>query len=118
LPDVLNTIERWIASRGVKGPAERDSKKVEAYLLRLVDADQGLGGIEVAVECLKWMRLVLEDRHGVGESAEVVNATGADGTGQSPLRGQAKREWWSTWERFKSNVGEKVQLVLGAPLKL
>ena len=104
LPDVLNTIERWIASRGTKGPAERDSKKVEAYLVKLIDVDQGLGGIEMAVECLKWMRLILVERHGSDHVAEGEHSAG--------------KQWWSTWERFKSNVSQRVLDALGAPLIL
>ena len=128
---MLRTIERWVASRGQKGPAERDSKKVEAYLLRLVDPDQGLGGIEMVVECLKWMRLILAERHGQRDSVsdrpdgESVAAGGGEGqvTAQESSDDaadlmQARRDWWATWDRFRGNVSQRVYDILGAPLVL
>lgn len=119
LPDVLRTIERWVDSRGDNGPAERDSKKVLAYMLKLLESGQGLGGVEVIVECLGRMRLVLEEKWGEMDGSERGMSVGAGaGAQERDKRIKAAEEWWATWTRFRDAVSEGMERSLGAGLRL
>jgi DNA repair protein REV1 len=110
LPDVIETITKWVESRGGKGPAERDAKKVEAYLVKLLDPGSGLGGVEAATECLKWMKMILGERWPDEAAAHVEWALRKDR--------QAGQEWWTTWRRLLASVSKRCEETMGAPLRL
>ncbi|KAI9639788.1 uncharacterized protein MKK02DRAFT_18867 [Dioszegia hungarica] len=100
LPDVLDTITKWVDSRGGKGPAERDAKKVEAYLVKLMEPGVGLGGVEAAIECLKWLKVILGERW------------------KDEADRKAGKEWWDTWRRFLGSVSKRCEETMGAPIRL
>jgi len=102
LPDVLETVTRWIESRGESGPAPRDAGKVRTYLMKCMGPGIGLGGVENVVEVLKWMRSVLLERW---EEDDKENR-------------QAGKEWWATWRGFKDEVDRISLRRFGAPIRL
>lgn len=99
LPDVLETMTRWIDSRKGGPPAAKDASRVQAYLVKCFDAGAALGAAEHAVEALKWMRLELRMRWPDKEKV-------------------AGREWWETWERFVEAVNRACILRFGAPMQV
>ena len=101
LPDVLDTITRWIDSRKGAAPAEKDAAKVRTYLVKCFDEGMGMQASENAVEVLKWMRLEIGLRWG-GPSVD-------DDAGQA---------WWVTWRGFRQVVDELAVKRFGAPLRL
>ena len=98
LPDVLETIDRWIDSRKGGPPAERDAAKVKLYLVKCLDEGVGVGAVENAVEVLRHMKLEIEDRW--------------------PAENEAGKAWWDTWREFVRAVNERAVLRFGAPLRL
>ena len=102
LPDVLDTVSRWIESRGSSGPARRDAEKVKTYLVKCMAPDAGFGGLENAIEVLKWMRSVLLERWEEDEKEMT----------------DAGREWWATWWGFKKEVDRVSAQRFGAPIRL
>lgn len=98
LPDILDTIDRWIDSRKGGPPAERDAAKVKLYLVKCLDEGVGVGAVENAVEVLRHMRLEIEDRW--------------------PTENEAGQAWWNTWRDFVRAVNERAVLRFGAPLRL
>lgn len=119
LPDVLNTITKWVESRKGAGPAARDAKKVKAYFVKCMQPESGLGGAEVAIEALQWMRVVLEQAWGAREDFM------SDGD-DAPWDLQAEhvdqkgpgKQWWATWDDFKDEVQKINTERYGAPLRL
>ncbi|ORY33993.1 hypothetical protein BCR39DRAFT_518059 [Naematelia encephala] len=110
LPDVLETITKWIESRNGAGPAPRDAGKVRNYLLRCMDEKEaGIGGIEYAVEVLKWMRVLLREKW--PDEEKDIRKDGGGGV-------KAGREWWETWKAFGDEVGEKWKVKFGASMRL
>lgn len=99
LPDVLETITKWIDSRKGGPPAERDAGKVQTYLVKCFDPGMGVGAAENAVEALKWMKLELKDRW-PGEEAE------------------AGLVWWQTWRRYVEAVNKASVKSLGASITI
>jgi DNA repair protein REV1 len=120
LPDVLETVTKWMNSKGETGPAAKDAGKVKAYLLKCMDA--GLGGLENAVEVLKYMHLEIRDRW--GPDPEVINEEEEElwrlGSVDPILRevSVAGREWWETWRGFKAAVDEVAIRDIGAVLAI
>jgi DNA repair protein REV1 len=120
LPDVLGTVTKWMDSRGQTGPAAKDAGKVKAYLLKCMDA--GLGGLENAVEVLKYMHLEIRIRW--GPDLEVMNEEEEElwrsGSVDPILRevSVAGREWWETWRGFKAAVDEVAIRDIGAVLAI
>jgi DNA repair protein REV1 len=112
LPDVLDTITKWVESRGGKGPAERDAKKVEAYLVKLMEPGAGLGGVEAAIECLKWMEVILGERW----KDEAMETGGDFEVGEKDRK--AGKEWWDTWRRFLGSISKRCEETMGAPIRL
>lgn len=112
LPDVLDTITKWVDSRAGKGPAERDAKKVEAYLVKLMEPGVGLGGVEAAIECLKWLKVILGERW-KDEAVEMV-----DDFEVGEKDRKAGKEWWDTWRRFLGSVSKRCEETMGAPIRL
>jgi len=102
LPDVLETVTRWIDSCKGGPPADRDAGKVKTYLVKCLDKGTGVGGAENAVEVLKWMRMELRARWPEDENGE-------DGAG---------KVWWLTWRGFVGIVNELAVKRFGAPLRL
>ena len=102
LPDVLETVSQWVESRGSAGPAHRDAAKVKVYLVKCMSSEAGLGGIENAVEVLKWMRTVLLEYW--------------EKDGQETR--EAGKEWWTTWKEFKGELDDISVKQFGAPIKL
>jgi DNA repair protein REV1 len=102
LSDVLDTVTRWIESRGDAAPALKDATKVKAYLMKCVDESAGLGGVEMAVEVMKWMRTVLSERWD-DEGVE--------------LRDEG-REWWRVWRDFKEGLDGVCRARFGADLRI
>ena len=100
LPDVLDTITKWIESRKGAGPAKKDSSKVLAYFVKCMQPDQGIAGVEMVVEGLKWMRSVIRERY---------SDTETDGPGG---------EWWVTWEAMRREVDGICCKRFGAGLRL
>lgn len=108
LPEVMDIVSRWIESRRGSGPAAKDADKVRAYLVKCMSQDYGLAGVEMAVEVLKFMRVVIEEKW---EEGLVDNefAVGDDLAG---------REWWETWRGFRAEVDRLSVERLGAGLRL
>ncbi len=102
LPAVLETVSRWIESRGSAGPAARDAGKVKTYLFKCMAPEAGLGGIENAVEVLKWMRSVLLERW-EEEGKEIT---------------EGGKEWWATWRSFKEEMDQISMRRFGSPIRL
>ena len=102
LPDVLETVTRWIDSRKGGPPAERDAGKVRTYLIRCLDEGTGVGGPENAMEVLKWMRLELRARWPECETRN-------EGAG---------KVWWAVWRGFLGSVNDLAVRRFGAPFRL
>lgn len=102
LPAVLETVRRWIESRGNTGPAARDAGKVKTYLIKCMGPEAGFGGVENVVEVLKWMRTVL---------LETWEKDGKE------VR-EAGKEWWATWSGFKEETDRISVERFGAPIRL
>lgn len=114
LPDVLDTITKWVESRKGNGPAERDARKVEAYMVKLVDPATGLGGVEAAVECLKWMRMILREKY----RDELAEQGETGWWGVSDKERRVGKEWWDTWRKLYGSVSKICEETIGAPLRL
>ena len=102
LPDVLDTVTRWIDSRAGAAPATKDANKVSTYLVKRMDPGMGMGGIEDVTEVLRWMKMEITmrwDKEGQGDSLAGI-------------------EWWKTWHAFKDTVDEVALKRLGATLRL
>lgn len=103
LPDVLDTVTRWIESRGGAGPAARDANKVRAYLVKCMAPEAGMGGPENAVEVLRWMRSLLRD---MWDPSGIDRDAGAG------------KEWWETWAGFRDQVDRISRERFGAGIRL
>jgi len=66
----------------------KDAAKVKAYLLKCVEEPAGLGGMDAAVEVMRWMKVILSERWD-DEDVEV--------------REEGK-EWWRVWRDFKEGL--------------
>lgn len=104
LPDVLDTVTRWIDSRKGGPPADKDAGKVRAYLVKCLEPGMGLGAAENAVEVLKWMRAELRERWPMDDYEADLDEAGLI--------------WWETWRGFVGAVNEIAMRRLGAPLRL
>jgi DNA repair protein REV1 len=102
LPEVIDVVAKWIDSRKGSGPAVKDAKKVEAYLVKCMRPEYGLGGTELAVEVLKFMRVAVDERW--EEEACEDDLVGS--------------EWWSTWRGFRDTVDQLCKDRFGAGLRL
>jgi DNA repair protein REV1 len=100
LNEVTDIVTKWIDSRKGSGPAIKDSKKVEAYLVKCMRPEFGLGGMEVAVEVLKFMRVTIDERWEEGIEDDVGS------------------EWWGTWRGFRDVVDGLCRETFGAGLRL
>lgn len=100
LSEVSDIITKWIDSRKGSGPAIKDAKKVEAYLVKCMKPEFGLGGMELAVEVLKFMRVTIDERWEEGIEDDVGG------------------EWWGTWRGFKDVVDGLCREAFGAGLRL
>jgi DNA repair protein REV1 len=100
LSEVTDIITKWIDSRKGSGPAIKDAKKVEAYLVKCMRPEFGLGGMELAVEVLKFMRVTIDERWEEG----IENDVGV--------------EWWGTWRGFRDVVDGLCREAFGAGLRL
>jgi DNA repair protein REV1 len=100
LSEVTDIITKWIDSRKGSGPAIKDAKKVEAYLVKCMRPEFGLGGMELAVEVLKFMRVTIDERWEEGIEDDVGG------------------EWWSTWRGFRDVVDALCREAFGAGLRL
>jgi len=100
LSEVTDMITKWIDSRKGSGPAIKDAKKVEAYLVKCMRPEFGLGGMELAVEVLKFMRVTIDERWEEGIEDDVGG------------------EWWGTWRGFRDVVDGLCREVFGAGLRL
>jgi len=100
LSEVTDTITKWIDSRKGSGPAIKDAKKVEAYLVKCMRPEFGLGGMELAVEVLKFMRVTIDERWEEGIEDDVGG------------------EWWGTWRGFRDVVDGLCREAFGAGLRL
>jgi len=100
LSEVTDIITKWIDSRKGSGPAIKDAKKVEAYLVKCMRPEYGLGGMELAVEVLKFMRVTIDEKweEGIEDDVGV--------------------EWWDTWRGFKDVVDGLCRKAYGAGLRL
>lgn len=112
----MTIVSRWIESRVSKGagPAPKDAGKVKAYLVKCMDPESGLGGVEIAVEVLKFMRVVIEETW--EESA--VDDEYAMGLGMKEESVLAGRAWWATWREFRDEVERVSVQRFGAGLRL
>jgi DNA repair protein REV1 len=102
LPEVTEIITKWIDSRKGSGPAIKDANKVKAYLVKCMQPEYGLGGMEMAIEVLRFMRVAIDDRW-EEEGCE------------DDLAG---REWWETWRGFKGAIDQLCRKSFGAGLRL
>jgi len=100
LDEVTDIITKWIDSRKGSGPAIKDSKKVEAYLVKCMRPEYGLGGMEMAIEVLKFMRVTIDERWEEGIEDDVGG------------------EWWGTWRGFRDVVDGLCRESFGAGLRL
>jgi len=100
LSEVTDIITKWIDSRKGTGPAIKDAKKVEAYLVKCMRPEYGLGGMELAVEVLKFIRVTIDERweEGIEDDVGV--------------------EWWDTWRGFRDVVDGLCREAFGAGLRL
>ncbi|KAK8864399.1 hypothetical protein IAR55_001647 [Kwoniella newhampshirensis] len=117
IEDVTDTIEKWIESRKGKGPAGRDAGKVMTYLKRCVGIHKsgcGLGGVERAVEVLKWMRVLLGERW--ADQEEVMGDD--DDELEEDVKTKAGREWWIVWRGFRDQIDKICEERLGAGLRI
>ena len=122
LPDVLETVTKWIESRKGGPPAARDSGRVKTYLLRCMEPNVGAGGMENAVEVLKWMRAILSEQW-LLEDEDIDASDGEFMEGDLEVEGRRERTkagklWWETWRQFKTDVDEIAIRRFGAPLRL
>lgn len=108
LEDVKDTVTRWITSRKA-GPAAKDSRKVKEYIVKSMAPSAGTGGIEMAIEVLRWMRVVVEDRWGAPN--ELYDEKGEQGK-------KAREEWWNTWTEFVREVDKISKERFGAGIRL
>lgn len=102
LPEVTDIITKWIDSRRGSGPAARDANKVKAYLVKCLAPDAGLGGTEMAVEVLRFMRVAIDSKWEQGGCEDDVAGT----------------EWWSTWAGFRAAVDALHRERFGAGVRL
>jgi DNA repair protein REV1 len=102
LPEVSEIITKWIDSRRGSGPAVKDAGKVKAYLVKCMTPEYGLGGLEMAVDVLKFMRVEIDERwEEEGCEDDLVG-----------------REWWDTWRGFKEAVDQLSRATFGTGLRL
>ena len=99
LDEVTDTVTKWIDSRKGSGPAIKDSKKVEAYLIKCMRPEYGLGGMEMAIEVLKFMRVTIDERWEEGIEDDIGG------------------EWWGTWRGFRDVVDGLCRETLGAGMR-
>ncbi|OCF36874.1 hypothetical protein I316_01471 [Kwoniella heveanensis BCC8398] len=147
LQDVLQVIERWIESRNGSGPASRDCDKVKSYLIKNANDVGGLGGLDRAVEVIRWMRVLLREkwpseehandhRLTTGDLLEQKLADNGKGTrisvgavadereAQAPTlkmrqkQREAGMDWWIVWREFRDEVSLLAQRKFGAVLKI
>lgn len=104
LPEVTDVITKWIDSRGGSGPAARDANKVQTYLLKCLDQSSGLGGVEMAVEVLKYMRVAIDARWEEGSCEDGDDIAGT--------------QWWATWATFRAAVDTAHRQRFGVGLRL
>ncbi|WVF71459.1 hypothetical protein IAT40_006263 [Kwoniella sp. CBS 6097] len=105
LSDVLEVIERWIESRNGSGPASRDCDKVKTYLLKNANDIGGIGGIERAVEVIRWMRILLREKWPDQEQESMGEATNIDSNGlEARKMREAGMDWWIIWREFKDEI--------------
>ncbi|WVQ72585.1 hypothetical protein IAR50_002143 [Cryptococcus sp. DSM 104548] len=108
LPDILDTVERWIDSRKDNPPAERDAGKVSGYLRNSMNESTKGGkvgdGAERCVEVLRWMRVLLREKWRDEEEG---------GTG---LTSEAGEEWWRVWRVMRDEVNDLSVQKFGATL--
>ena len=102
LTNVLETVSRWIESRGASAPAARDAGKVKTYLIKCMAPEAGMGGPENASEVLKWMRSILLESW--KEDGQEVREPGV--------------EWWAIWRDLRKEVDQISLRRFGAPIKL
>jgi DNA repair protein REV1 len=102
MPDILQTVTRWIESRGSAAPAVKDAAKVKTYLLKCVEESSGVSGLDSAVEVMKWMRVILLERWDE-EDAE---------------QREEGREWWRVWREFHEGLDGVCWKRYGAGLRL
>lgn len=102
LTEVLSTVTKWIESRGPAPPAARDANKVKDYLVKCMKPEAGLAGPQNAVEVLKWMRVILEERW---------DPEGVE------LR-EAGREWWTVWRDMRQTCDEAMRARYGQSVRL
>jgi len=73
---------------------------VEAYLVKCMRPEFGLGGMELAVEVLRFMRVTIDERWEEGIEDDVGG------------------EWWGTWRGFRDVVDGLCREAFGAGLRL
>ncbi|ODO08076.1 hypothetical protein I350_03659 [Cryptococcus amylolentus CBS 6273] len=108
LPDILDTVEKWIDSRKNNPPAERDAGKVLGYLRNSMNESMKGGkvgdGADRCVEVLRWMRILLREKWWDKEEG---------GTG---LANEAGEEWWRVWRAMRDEVNSLSVQKFGATL--
>lgn len=102
LPEITDILTKWIESRKGSGPAARDANKVQAYLIKCLAPDAGLGGTEMAIEVLRFMRVAIDSKW-------------EEGACEDDMAGS---EWWSTWAAFRAAVDALHRERFGAGLRL
>ena len=93
---------KWIESRKGSGPATKDSNKVKGYLVRLMAPESGLGGVEMAIEVLKFMWVAIDSKWEEGACEDDI----------------AGGEWWGTWNSFRSEVDQLHRQLFGAGIRM
>ncbi|WVQ99404.1 hypothetical protein IAU59_006537 [Kwoniella sp. CBS 9459] len=119
LADVLQVIERWIESRNGSGPASRDCDKVKAYLIKNANDIGGLGGIERAVEVVRWMRVLLREKWPKEERSKN-NQSPSSEAEEMELRKvrEAGSDWWIVWREFRDEICLLARRKFGAVLSI
>ena len=102
LSEVTDIVTKWIDSRKGSGPASKDANKVQAYFVKCMKPEYGFGGMEMAVEVLRFMRVAIDERwEEEGCEDDLVGS-----------------EWWSTWRGFRDTVDQLCRDKFGAGLRL
>ncbi|ORX36643.1 hypothetical protein BD324DRAFT_656542 [Kockovaella imperatae] len=105
LPDVLETVTKWIESREGAPPAAKDAAKVKKYLVKCMDPLSGATGVEIVVEVLRWMRTLISEQW----MHSLPGRSGEDDPGS---------QWWAVWRDFKGEMDQLSINRFGATLRI
>ena len=107
LPDVLETITKWVESREGAPPATKDAAKVKKYLIKCMDPQVGAAGLENVAEVLRWMKVLLAEHW-----------TYDPPSGEGLDEDDAGRQWWTVWKDFKEEMDRLAVRRFGAALRI